>query len=255
MSFGSVASFGVYSDLYARYRPAYPEALYRWLLPLCPDTGRAWDCATGNGQTALRLGESFARVDATDISSAQLSEAQGHARVFYRECPAEVTPFDDACFDLVTVSQALHWFHHASFWPELARVLRPGGIFAAWGYHSCEVSPEVDKATAILMAIIEPFWSSRCQLLWDGYRHAGCPLPQLAAPSFTIVSDWTLEQYLGFLNTMSASKLCKQALGENVLDDALLRIARAWGAQGELRQARFPLHLLATKKPGGPSPA
>ena len=122
----SVATFSLYSDLYARFRPAYPEALYQWLLPLCAAQERAWDCATGNGQTAVRLGDGFARVDATDISSAQLGQAEAHNQVYYRECPAEVTPFDDASFDLITVSQALHWFHFPSFWPEVGRVLKPG---------------------------------------------------------------------------------------------------------------------------------
>ncbi|MBN3005554.1 class I SAM-dependent methyltransferase [Chromobacterium alkanivorans] len=245
----SVATFSLYSDLYARFRPAYPEALYQWLLPQCSEYERAWDCATGNGQTAVRLGDSFARVDATDISSAQLGQAEAHNQVYYRECPAEVTPFDDASFDLITVSQALHWFHFPSFWPEVGRVLKPGGVFAAWGYHLCRVSPEVDRAAAILTSIIEPFWSSRCQILWDGYSTAGCPLPALETPELAIECDWTLEQYLGFLNTLSASKLCKQTLGEHVLDDASGRIARAWGDGGQARRVGMPLSLLVARRP------
>ncbi|AUH50070.1 class I SAM-dependent methyltransferase [Chromobacterium sp. ATCC 53434] len=253
MAPGSVATFSLYSDLYARFRPSYPEALYNWLLPLCPGYLRAWDCATGSGQTAVRLGESFARVDATDISPAQLSAAEPHTQVYYRECPAEVTPFDDGCFDLICVSQALHWFHHPSFWPEVQRVLKPGGLFAAWGYHHCVVSPEIDRACGVLWSIIEPFWSSRCQLLWDDFRGSGCPFPLLKAPSFTIANEWTLDHFLGFLNTTSASKLCKQALGESILDEACLRIARAWGEEGRIRRVELPLHLMVARKDDAPA--
>jgi hypothetical protein len=228
--------------------PCYPEGLYRWLVSQCVETRRAWDCATGNGQSAVRLAEGFSRVDASDISPAQLFSAQPHSRVYYRECPAEVTPFDDNSFDLVTVGHALHWFHQSSFWPELERVMKPNGVFAAWGYHGCHVTADVDKATAVLMSIIEPFWSSRFQLLWDGYQESGCPLMPMQSPDFVGSSDWTLDQYLGFLNSQPASRLCMQTMGSNVLDQARLRIARAWGQASIVRRVSFPLRLFTARK-------
>ncbi|MDF0605079.1 class I SAM-dependent methyltransferase [Neisseriaceae bacterium TC5R-5] len=245
-----VASFSLYSDLYACYRPDYPEALYQWLLPLCPGTERVWDCATGNGQAALRLAKDFARVDATDISSAQLAQAERHSQVFYRECPAEVTPFDDESFDLITVSQALHWFHFPSFWPEMVRVLKPAGIFAAWGYHAFSVNPQVDKEAEVFNAIIEPFWSSRNRILWSDFSSAGCPLATLPTPKFTLHNDWSLPQFLGYLDTLSASQMCKQTLGDLVLHEASQRIGRAWGHESTIRQVSMPLSLLVARKPG-----
>lgn len=106
----------------------------------------------------------------------------------------------------------------------------------------------MDRACSVLWSIIEPFWSSRCQLLWDDFRGSGCPLPLLKAPSFTISSDWALDHFLGFLNTTSASKLCKQALGESILDDACQRITRAWGPRNQVRRVDLPLHLMVARK-------
>ena len=71
---------------------------------------------------------------ATDVSAAQIEHAIPHTRVRYSVQPAEATDFPDASFDAVTVAQALHWFDLDRFWPEVQRVLRPGGFFAAWGY-------------------------------------------------------------------------------------------------------------------------
>jgi SAM-dependent methyltransferase len=47
---------------------------------------------------------------------------------------AEATGLPDACADLVTASQAMHWFDPARALPEIARILRPGGVFAAYDY-------------------------------------------------------------------------------------------------------------------------
>lgn len=47
---------------------------------------------------------------ATDISEKQLSNALSISNVFYSVQAAEKTDFEDDSFDLVTVSQALHWF-------------------------------------------------------------------------------------------------------------------------------------------------
>ena len=47
---------------------------------------------------------------------------------------AEATGLPDECADIVTASQAMHWFDAARALPEIVRILRPGGIFAAYDY-------------------------------------------------------------------------------------------------------------------------
>ena len=41
-------NFSHHAQDYARYRPVYPEALYRYLFSLIPEKNLAWDCGTGN---------------------------------------------------------------------------------------------------------------------------------------------------------------------------------------------------------------
>lgn len=57
---------------------------------------------------------------------------------------AEETGLPDACADIVTASQAMHWFDTARALPEIARILRPGGIFAAY---DCDWPPCIDWET------------------------------------------------------------------------------------------------------------
>ena len=43
-------------------------------------------------------------------------------------------------------AQAWHWFDHSRFNRELLRVLRPGGVFAAWGYGWFSIDAQIDAA-------------------------------------------------------------------------------------------------------------
>jgi hypothetical protein len=75
-------------------------------LPRSPGRDLAWDCATGNGQAALALAAHFRHVHATDLSAEQLAQATPHARIDYRQAPAEASGLADRSCDLVTVAQA-----------------------------------------------------------------------------------------------------------------------------------------------------
>ena len=57
---------------------------------------------------------------------------------------AEDTGLPDGCADIVTASQAMHWFDPGRALPEIARILRPGGVFAAY---DCDWPPCIDAET------------------------------------------------------------------------------------------------------------
>jgi SAM-dependent methyltransferase len=57
---------------------------------------------------------------------------------------AEATGLPDESADIVTASQAMHWFDAGRALPEIVRILRPGGIFAAYDY---DWPPAIDWET------------------------------------------------------------------------------------------------------------
>jgi SAM-dependent methyltransferase len=57
---------------------------------------------------------------------------------------AEQTGLPGGCADIVTASQAMHWFDADRALPEIARILRPGGVFAAY---DCDWPPCIDWET------------------------------------------------------------------------------------------------------------
>ncbi len=101
-------NFSIQADVYAKYRPDYPKELFDFILSHIHSKGIAWDCATGNGQTAKELAKHFEKVYATDISQKQLDNAEQASNIFYSIQAAEQTNFPANSFDLVSVSQALH---------------------------------------------------------------------------------------------------------------------------------------------------
>jgi SAM-dependent methyltransferase len=75
---------------------------------------------------------------------------------------AEATGLPDACADIVTASQAMHWFDPARALPEIARILRPGGVFAAYDYDwpPC-IDWETDAAFAAFDARVDDLETER----------------------------------------------------------------------------------------------
>src|SRR5205823_8595688 len=88
-----------------------------------------------------------ARAIGFEPTAAMLAAAPAAPGVDYREAFAQETGLDDACADIVTCSQSLHWMEPEPTFAEAARILRPGGVFAAYDYDwPPVVDPEVDEA-------------------------------------------------------------------------------------------------------------
>jgi len=222
--------FSVESDAYAAARPHYPRELFAQLVALCPATARAWDCGTGSGQAAVALAQWFEAVEATDVSAQQIAHAVPHPRVNYSVQPAEHTRFADESFDLITVAQALHWFEFDRFWPEVHRVLRPGGLFAAWAYSWPCVSETLDRIVAAdLMQVIKDYWMPQNQIACEGYTSIPFPFQELEPPRVTMQLSWNLPQFIAYLSTWSATRRCREAEGPAFFDRFTRGLASAWG--------------------------
>ena len=237
------------SDLYSRIRPQHPREIYDYLAEVTPCNGLAWDCACGNGQVALDLVKHFDRVEATDISREQISQAPSIDGVKFSVVESESTLFDDQIFDLVCVGQALHWFDYDRFWPELDRLLKPGGIFAAWGYNFPSMNPDIDEVLEeTLYPVIKPYWSDRNRLLWNHYRDVAIPYRRLDAPHFTFSIEWDLAELLTYIHTWSAVRRCMDALGDSFYTEACERVRKLWGNESKRREIRMDFCFLATQK-------
>jgi trans-aconitate 3-methyltransferase len=114
----------------------------------------AVDVGTGHGLVARELSAHFDRVIGSDPSAGMVMQAQklsGHySNVEFYQAPAESLPVVKGQeVDLVTAAQSSHWFDYPKLWPELARIVRPGGSLAFWGYKD-HVLVSYPKASEII---------------------------------------------------------------------------------------------------------
>jgi SAM-dependent methyltransferase len=130
-----VTSFDAVADEYEAGRPDYPEAVYVALEPLAGALVLEGGAGTGIATRALlRHG---ARVFPFDVGRKVLRMA-----VLQTPDLAAVVadgarlPFRDRCADLVCFAQSWHWLDEGRRCEETARVLRPGGRWAAWWSHA-----------------------------------------------------------------------------------------------------------------------
>ncbi len=233
--------FSGHAESYAAYRPTYPDGLFRFLADCCGHTRHAWDCATGNGQTAIALVPWFDRLTATDASATQIAAARPHPGIEYRVARAEESGLPDDSVDLVTVSQALHWFDIDRFMAEVLRVLVPGGVLAAWSYELCTVDPAIDAVILDFYKRIDGYWPPERRIVEERYGGIVFPMPAIPAPDFEMTAVWSADDMLGYLRTWSASQRFLKDRGLDPVDTLEEPLRAAWG-DGE-RQVRWPLAL------------
>jgi SAM-dependent methyltransferase len=241
---GFIDLFSDAAPLYAEARPTYPAALFEFVASLVPGRRRAWDCATGSGQAAGGLAVHFADVFATDASADQIAHAQPHPCVHYSVQLAEQTAFPTASFDLVSVATALHWLPFDRFFPEVHRVLRPGGVFAAWVYSRLSITQEIDDyLQGALLDVVRPYWAPENIISWDGYRGIPFPFEELPAPAFDIECHWSLAALLAFVRTWSGTRRALADRGPGFLDDVARGLASRWGDAHARKRVTLPLDM------------
>jgi SAM-dependent methyltransferase len=213
-------AFGSVARVYERFRPGYPDALVDLVLDYAGRPIRsALEIGAGTGKATRAFAARGIDVTATEPDEDMLEELRRHV-------PATVTTlrsaFEDlplaAEHDLVYAAAALHWTRPERRWDRIARLLRPGGVFASFGGPVRIADPgllaAVERARSRFLATDEV-------LPPDGPSPGGDPLDDamqwpgtelLADPRFADVRQelvarrltMTAEHYVGHLSTVSA---------------------------------------------------
>jgi SAM-dependent methyltransferase len=138
------SSFGAAASAYAEYRPSYSLDAVRWVLePVwSARPPRVVDLGAGTGKLTESLTGLGTEVTAVEPDPGMLAE-------LHHQFPgvqaiggsAEEIPVPGASADAVVAGQAMHWFDMARAVPEIARVLRPGGVLAGlWNVDDDDVA-------------------------------------------------------------------------------------------------------------------
>jgi SAM-dependent methyltransferase len=232
---------------YAQSRPTYPGELFDWLAGQCAGRALAWDVGAGNGQASVALADRFDAVLATDLSEDQIARAAPHPHVEYRAAPAHRSGLAPGSADLVTVAQALHWFELDAFYAEVRRVLKPGGLIAAWTYGVLTAEGEAVEAVVdhFYTRVVGPWWPAERRHVENGYAELAFPFEPVAAPPFAIRREWTLAELLGYVRSWSAVSRMQQATGDDPVAALERQLAADWGPGDTRRLVTWPISMRA----------
>ncbi|HXZ82388.1 MAG TPA: class I SAM-dependent methyltransferase [Acidimicrobiales bacterium] len=144
----SIERFTGFAELYDRYRPRPPSAIIDVLVQL---SGRPRpkiaDIGSGTGISTLIWAERTAEAVGVEPSADMRAQAErraagiGASNVRFVDGLSTRTGLPDRYADIVTCSQSLHWMEPAGTFAEVARILREGGVFAAY---DCDWPPTLN---------------------------------------------------------------------------------------------------------------
>jgi SAM-dependent methyltransferase len=215
---------------YTRGRPYFhPKVIARVgdFLKLPGPVGAALDVGCGSGLSALALAEIARGVVGVDASAEMVALAPPDARVSYAVAQAEVLPFGDGTFELLTASQAFHWFDRGRFLREARRVLRPGAHLVVYDHYFAARMEENERFRAWFRGQYLGKYPSpkRGEIVFSeseseeyGFRLLGCE-------HYDDALEFTPESLIDYLTTHSNVIAAVEGGGESIDE------ARAWLAE------------------------
>lgn len=173
---------------YAAARPTYPKQLYDFIFDYhrrhpAARFETAVDLGCGTGQATAGL-TPFRHVIGVDPSRKMIENARATIGAvdppkfrFEVSSAEDVHTLEDGTADLIISAQAAHWFRFDYVWPEVARLLRPGGSVAFWGYSEMRLT-KFPSLTPLITDYfngtdprnsIGPYWEQPGRSVLDGH--------------------------------------------------------------------------------------
>ncbi|HYK87969.1 MAG TPA: class I SAM-dependent methyltransferase [Acidobacteriota bacterium] len=220
----NIDRFSGYAERYDTYRPKPPGVLPALLMQVARVQRPCLvvDLGSGTGLSTFIWAEKAEEVvgvepnaDMRAYASRCALDLPRTARIRFENAVSSDTHLPDACADIVTCSQSLHWMEPQSTFAEVARILRPGGCFAAY---DCDWPPtmhwEAEMAFDALFSRAERLGGER------GY--------------YRDVVKWDKEQHLGRMKASGHFRFVREILLHNVESGNAERLVGIALSQGNI---------------------
>jgi SAM-dependent methyltransferase len=232
------SSFGSGAAAYAEHRPGYPGTAIAWALE--PIAGRAHprilDLGAGTGKLTASLppyAESVVAVEPNAAMRAELAARLPDVEALAGS--AEAIPLPAASVDAITVGQAMHWFDLEAAVPEMARVLRRGGVL-------CGLWNTMDEDHTWVRDMMRVSQSS---VSYERWRPAAVPEP---APPFPVIERQEFAHTQRRTADTMAETLATHShllvLGEAERAEIMTRLADFLATRPETRAGEFELPMV-----------
>lgn len=231
-------SFGAVAAQYSQHRPGYPDEALDLALPPGRAPGRVLDLGAGTGLLTAALLARTPDVVAVEPDPEMLTRLRTELPgADAHEGSAESIPLPSGSVDAVLAGQALHWFDLTRAAPEMARLLRPGGVLAGL-WNSADPDAGWTHELGAVAGSVHP----------PNPRGAGRDVAMPGAPSFGPAERaevrWrrpmTVESYLADVATHSWALTAAPA----ERDAAFARMRSYLAARPETSSGRFELPMV-----------
>ena len=236
-----------FADCYDTYRPTPPTALLDVLLQLAhtaqPDL--IVDLGSGTGISTFiwtQRARQVLGIEPLDAMRRTAEAANTAPNVRFQGGVAQHTGLPDGVADIVTCAQALHWMEPDSTLAEVARILRAGGVFAAYDYdRTPTVQWEAERAFDHCMARRHEWWQrdeSTSSQQWAKSEHLARMQQSghfryVKEVVFHHIERWTAERWVGYALSCMPGVLDSGVSATEVGLDELRQVAqRTLGDQG-----------------------
>ena len=124
-----------------------------------------------------------------------------------------------------------HWFDLTAFFAEVKRVSKPQGLLAIWTYDGSKpLHPVRELLHRVNHEILRDDWSPRVAMALNGYADIAFPFREIEVPQFKHVTNWRLEDILGFVESWSATQSYMARTGRHPVDPELYQaFLDVWG--------------------------
>jgi SAM-dependent methyltransferase len=234
-------SFDRVAELYDRYRPGYPEALFEDLVELAglQPGSRLLEIGSGTGKATLPLARRGYALHCLEpganLAGVARQNLQGYPAVTFECARFEDWPDPSSRYDLVFSAQAFHWVPTEVGYAKAARALAPGGALALFwnmypGMQPGSLMQAIDRA---YREIAPDLGSPRSNIDWSieqriaEYAACGCYGP-VTVRRYAWSQSYPTRDYLGLLDTYSDHL----ALPDRTRQELCDRIGRAIDLHG-----------------------
>lgn len=220
-------SFNSVAELYDKFRPDYPEALFDDLVRLSgiPASGRVLEIGPGTGQATLPLALRGFRILGLELGD-KTARLCRHNLAEFPAVEIRHTAFEDweiepESFDLAFAASAFHWIPYRTGFPRCARALKPSGSLAlCWNFRAVSGTPFLDGLHDIYHRLAPKLANprppeARVEIQKKKILGSGLFGP-VTVLQYPWQAEYTADTYIGLLRTMSDHAIMEPDLRRRV---------------------------------------